>query len=163
MADDNITLMDHQIAFLNFEGKERQFNVAGDRNFHVVLTPEEAEKYLADRWNVKFHEGREEGDPGWYSLQVKVGFGGYKPPVVVMITSKGQKILGESGVAVLDAVDLKRVDMVIRPYDHNSGMGTGRSAYLKTMYATIDEDPLMAMYGLNLGTATADGDGETPF
>ena len=36
----------------------------------------------------------------------------------------------------------KQFDCVLRPYDHNSGMGTGRAAYLKTAYVTIDIDVL---------------------
>ena len=73
-----------------------------------------------------------------------------------MRTSKGDTILKEDMVSILDSVDIKQFDCVIRPYDHNSGMGTGRTAYLKTAYVTIDEDPLMMKYGFNPGTSTAE-------
>lgn len=151
------TFEDHPIVYSNFEGRATDFNPAGTRTFCLVLTPEEAQDMATRKWNVKEklpsdHEGAE----GFHFLQVKVGFQGYKPPVIVMITSKGHTILSEDMVSILDSVDIKQFDCVLRPYDHNSGMGTGRAAYLKTAYVTIDEDPLMMKYGFNVGAPKAD-------
>lgn len=165
MAEQGLeTFEDHPIVYSNFEGRATDFNPAGTRTFCLVLTPEEAEVMAANRWNVKFKEPSDaEGAEGFHFLQVKCGFQGYKPPVVVMITSKGHTILSEDMVAILDSVDIKQFDCVIRPYDHNSGMGTGRAAYLKTAYVTIDEDPLMMKYGFNPGGPKEAAPGEEPF
>ena len=46
------TLEDVCIIFRNFEGKEGQYNRAGDRNFAVVLTKEMAKAMMEDGWNV---------------------------------------------------------------------------------------------------------------
>jgi hypothetical protein len=46
----------------NFEGKEKQYNVKGKRNFCVLLTPEMAEALKNDGWNVKTLKAREPGD-----------------------------------------------------------------------------------------------------
>lgn len=151
------TFEDHPIVYSNFEGRATDFNPAGTRTFCLVLTPEEAADMASRRWNIKRKEPSEhEGAEGFDFLQVKCGFQGYKPPVIVMITSKGHTILSEDMVAILDSVDIKQFDCVLRPYDHNSGMGTGRAAYLKTAYITIDEDPLMMKYGFQVGAPKAD-------
>lgn len=151
------TFWDYPIVYSNFEGRATDFNPAGTRTFCLVLTPDEAEDMLTRRWNVKFKEPSDaEGAEGFHFLQIKCGFQGYKPPVIVMRTSKGDTILGEDMVSILDSVDIKQFDCTIRPYDHNSGMGTGRAAYLKTAYVTIDEDPLMMKYGFQPGGSKAD-------
>lgn len=160
MSDEGlVTIEGRPITYLNFEGKEGQYNVKGSRNFCTVLDPALAEELRANRWNVRESTPKEEGDEPFFYLQVKVQYGGFKPPIVVMITAKGQTILSEEMVSVLDAVDIKKVDIVIRPYDHNNG-GTGRGAYLKTMFVTIDEDPLMKKYGFTIGSSLADEPGE---
>lgn len=159
------TFEDHPIVYSNFEGRATDFNPSGTRTFCLVLTPEEAQDMMTRKWNVKFKEPSDhEGAEGFHFLQVKCGFQGYKPPVIVMITSKGHTILSEDMVSILDSVDIKQFDCVLRPYDHNSGMGTGRAAYLKTAYVTIDEDPLMMKYGFQVGAPKADVPaGEDPF
>ena len=158
MAEQGLeTFEDHPIVYSNFEGRATDFTAAGTRTFCLVLMPEEAQDMATRRWNVKFQEPSDhEGAEGFHFIQVKCGFQGYKPPVIVMRTSKGDTILKEDMVLILDSVDIKQFDCVIRPYDHNSGMGTGRTAYLKTAYVTIDEDPLMMKYGFNPGTSTAE-------
>jgi len=164
------TIKNHPITYLNFEGRASDYNALGSRNFHSVLTEEDAEILLANRYNVKQHDptaDAEELTP-WWSLQVKVQFGAFKPPLIVMITGeeKLQKVLNNDNISVLDAVDLARVDLTIRPYDHNRpGMGTGRAAYLKSGFFTLDEDELMRDYGFNpAGSAPPAGaTGDEPF
>lgn len=141
-----VTFEDHAITYLNFSGNETQFNIKGSRNFCVVLSEHEAQTLLRDGWNVRQKEGKEPGDDAFYYLQVAVRWG-FKPPIIVMITSKGRTILTEDMVGILDAVDIAKVDMVVRPRDWETPTGSGRKAYLKTMFVTIDEDELMMKYG----------------
>lgn len=141
------TLENVRIIFRNFEGKEGQYNRAGDRNFAVVLPWEVADAMAADGWNVKYPKprGDEEEDNREPYLPVTVGFKG-RPPRIVTITSRGRTELTEDNVDILDWVDIANVDLVIRPYEWEVNGRSGVKAYLKSMYVTIDEDELDRKY-----------------
>lgn len=157
------TLEDVRIIFRNFEGKEGQYNRAGDRNFAVVLTKEMAEAMMEDGWNVKFPKTRPDIDPEEDTrdpyLQVTVGYKG-RPPRIVAITSRGRTELSEENVEILDWVDIAKVDLVIRPYEWEVNGRSGVKAYLKSMYVTIDEDDLDRKYA---DVPDADLEEEPPF
>lgn len=148
-----LTVFDARILFRNFAGEERQFNSEGDRNFSLVLEPERAQRLLAEGWRVKQLKPREEGEEGDYHLKVKLNYKKGQPPKVVMITSRGKTDLGADEVAMLDAADIKKVDVVVNGW-HSDMAGGGYSGFLKTMYVTINEDELEMLYA-GIG---ADGD-----
>ena len=136
-----------RIFFRNFAGEEGRYNNAGQRNFVVFLNEDEAEAMMADGWNVKWLEPKEEGDLSQPILKVKVKFGGKgQPPRVVLITSRGRTNLDESMVSLLDWADIENVDMIIRPYEYDVNGKQGVSAYLKSIYVTIREDALELKY-----------------
>lgn len=134
-----------RIGFRNFAGEEKQYNRKGDRNFAVFLEPEIAEAMAKDGWNVKYLKPREDGDEPQAYLQVAVNFGG-RPPRVVMISSRGRVQLGEEEVSILDWAQFKNVDLIINPYEWEVSGKSGVKAYLKTIYATIEEDELDLKY-----------------
>jgi hypothetical protein len=148
--DDNTVLMENvRIIFRNFTGKEGPYNREGDRDFSVLLTPELADQLLRDGWNVKTTREREldegeitGGDP---ILPVKVSYKG-RPPTVVMVSSRGRTNLGESEIDMLDYADIQNVDLIVRPFDWSVNGKTGRKAYLKSIYVTINEDELDLKY-----------------
>jgi len=144
-SDGNILMEDARIIFRNFAGKEGKYNREGDRNFCVLLDPDLAEALDRDGWNVKALRGREEGDPDQPYLQVSVGFKN-RPPKVVMVTSRGRTTLGEDEIELLDWVDIRTVDLIIRPYNWDVSGKTGIKAYLKSIFITIDEDELDLKY-----------------
>ena len=144
-SEDTILFEDARIVFRNFSGKEGKYNREGDRNFCVLLDPDLADRLAKDGWNVKALRAREEGDPDQPYLQVSVGFRN-RPPKVVMITSKGRTTLTEDEIELLDWVDIKVVDLIVRPYDWEVSGKTGRKAYLKSIFITIDEDELDLKY-----------------
>lgn len=147
MRRNNVVLRDVELAFRNFAGNEGEFNRKGDRNFSILLRPEEAEGLEQDGWNVKFLKVREEGDLPQPYLQVSVSYNPKaQPPKIVMITSRAANILPEDLIEGLDYVDIQRVDVTLNPYDWNVSGKAGRKAYLKTMYITILEDPLDLEY-----------------
>lgn len=138
-----------RIIFKNFEGKEGQYNKAGDRNFGVILPDDVAEAMLKDGWNVKYLKPREDEDEGetevpWLSVSVAYDKG--RPPKIVMITSRGRTILDESTVETLDWADITNVDMIVRPYHWDVSGRKGIKAYLQSMYVTIEEDELERKY-----------------
>lgn len=148
MATDNTVLMEGvQIIFRNFAGKEGQYNREGDRNFAVILDDKTAKMMERDGWNVKYLKPRdndEDGEPKPY-LQVSVGYKG-RPPRVVMVTSRGRSDLGENEVEMLDWVDILNVDLIVRPYEWTVNGKSGITAYLKSIFVTIQEDELEAKY-----------------
>lgn len=143
----NATLENVELGFLNFTGRETEFNRKGDRNFSIFLSPEQASAMEADGWNVKYLKVREQGDEPQAYLQVSVSYNPKaKPPKIVMITSRKANILPEWAVENLDFVDIKHVDVTLNPYEWVVSGKTGIKAYLQTMYIEIYEDPLDLKY-----------------
>lgn len=144
-AERYVLLEDCKIIFRNFTGKETPMNREGDRNFCVLLNQTDANNLLDEGWNIKYLQPREEGDLPQPYLQVKVMFGKY-PPRVVMVASTGKTNLDEKSIANLDWAEIQKADLTIRPYTWSVGDKTGIKAYLKSLYVTIDEDPLELKY-----------------
>lgn len=140
-----------RLIFRNFAGKEGPFNQEGARNFGVVIPEDVAEAMLNDGWNVKrlniteeeSEAGVEVGTP-W--LPVKVGYGKGRPPKIVLVTERGMNPLHEDTIEQLDWADITNVDLMVRPYHYTVQGRTGISAYVQTMYVTIEEDELERKY-----------------
>lgn len=149
--DGTLVIEDARILFRNFKGEEGQFNAPGDRNFCLLLEPELAEEMAADGWNIKMLKPREEGDPPLPYIQVSVkyvGRGGkrLRPPKMVLISSRGRTELDEDLVEMLDYADIKTVDLIIRPHRWDVNGKSGIKAYVKSLFATINEDELELKY-----------------
>lgn len=143
--DGSLTMEDARILFRNFAGKEGQYNREGERSFCVILDEDIAEQMHRDGWNVKVLKSREEGDPEEPYLHVTVGFKG-RPPMIVMLTSKGRTTLSEDEVELLDWVDIAEVDLTVRPYTWSVNGKSGIKAYLKAIYVKIEESILDIKY-----------------
>lgn len=141
---------DAKIIWRNFSGEEKQYNRQGERNFAVVLDDETYETLLAEGWNAKRTKPRENDDgemePGTPHLPVKVGYKA-KPPMVVLITSSGRTNLTKDTIGTLDWAEIRNVDLIVRAYEWDVNGKTGITAYLQSMYVTIEEDALMMKYG----------------
>lgn len=145
--DDNILFEDAKLMFRNFAGAEKQFNSAGDRNFLLLLDELQADKMKRLGLNVKYFKQREEDDEPQAYMKVKVNYGKGRPPRIVMVTSAGRQEMGADEIFALDYLDLKKVDLTINPYNYNiPGGNSGVTAYLKTGFFFIDEDPLELKY-----------------
>lgn len=137
-----------RILWRNFAGKEGQYNAKGNRNFNVILPPEIVDAVVADGWNVKWLEPREEGDERQARLEVVVRWNPEtgRGPKVMMITSGGQTQLGPDLVGNLDFAEIQNVDVVIRPNVWDFNGKSGVKAYLKAIYVTIVEDEFEKKY-----------------
>lgn len=145
MKGEQFSIEGAKIVFRNFSGKEGRYNPAGRRNFSVLLNPEFAQQLLADGWNVKFLQPKEEDDIPQAHLQVRVAYGPY-PPKVVLITSRGKTALSEDEINILDWAEIANVDLIVRPYTWEVQGKQGISAYLKAAYITIVEDEFERKY-----------------
>lgn len=135
------------IRFRNFAGKEGRYNKEGDRNFCLLLDPEDADEMLKEGWNVRFLNPRDEGDEPTPYIQIKVGFGGKgRPPKIVIVTNRGKTQLDEDTVNTLDWAEIEKADIAINPYHYEVNGKSGIKAYLKTMYVTIAEDDFEDRY-----------------
>lgn len=135
-----------RIIWPNFEGRGDRFNKQGDRNFHLVIPDQEiAQAMMNDKneygngWNVKI-KTREDGEPPFMHMLVKVKFNG-RGPNVYLVSGNKQVALNEDTIKCLDDIDILSVDMDIRPYDGEMANGqTFRTAYLSAMrvYQRVD-------------------------
>lgn len=157
-----ITVEGATIIFRNFRGQPSEFNSEGTRSFGLLVDDDLAEDLRADGWNVKTlkprNEEEEKHPQAWLPVKVKYG---KIPPIAVLITSRGKTRLTEETVGQLDWARIKNVDLMVRPYQYPemSGRPAGISAYLKSIYVTIQEDALEEKYG---NIPEADGE-ELPF
>ena len=137
-----------RVIFRNFSGRETEFNRAGQRNFSVVIDdPDMARELSAQGWNVRLLESKDEHTEPIYILQVKIKFDSFAPPKVNMVSGRNVVTpLDEDTISVLDSADIKYVDLIVNPYEWAINGKTGISAYLKTMYAVIEEDAFADKY-----------------
>lgn len=131
---------DARIIYRNFSGEGSKFNREGDRNFAVIIEdPELADELIAQGWNVKIKDAREEGEPPFMTLSVKVKFND-RGPNVYLQSGNNRVRLDEESISCLDNVDIINVDLDIRPYDWEVNGKTGRTAYLHSMCVTQEVD-----------------------
>jgi len=144
---DPFVLEDVRIIFRNFAGEPDKFNPPGNRNFKVALSEDAEEILKANGWAITYLRPLVEGDPPQPIIKVRARFDKGRPPKVVMLSARGKTELDESTVGLLDYAEILRADMVITPYRWTVGENTGITAYLKTLFVTIREDPLEMKYG----------------
>ena len=148
-VDDPLTLEDIRIIWKNFSGEKRLFNESGKRNFSIPLDEETALQLREIGWNIKDNAHKiEQGQPVEYHIPVTVKMDARIPPRVFMIVrSKNIRIpLDEDTIGLLDTAELDTVDVVLRPFNWDVNGKQGVAAYLKLMYATLQEDPLDLTY-----------------
>lgn len=142
---DQLIIENAEILFRNFEGREEKYNPAGRRNFCVLINHEDAPALLAEGWNIKELNPRDEGDEPQPYLQVAVSFANV-PPNVILVTGQGKTLMTEETIGMLDWVEIKEVDLIITPYHWEVNGKSGIKAYTKSLYITIIEDAFASKY-----------------
>ena len=141
-----LQINDARIVFRNFRGEGGPYNREGDRNFALVIPNKDiADELIKDGWNVKIKEAREEGDQPFIFLTVKVKFNDIGPHIYLK-TGKAVNKLDEETVSCIEDIDIRSVNLDIRPYDWDINGKTGRTAYLQSMEIIQEIDRFAARY-----------------
>lgn len=148
-----ISIENAHLIFLNFEGKPDAFNTKGERGFAIALDPKGTliKELEDDGWHVKYPKERDDIDDEEDSrtpyLPVKVRADNY-PPKVILIADDNKTILQPEEYKMIDTADIENVDLVITPYSWEFNGKTGISAYLKSIYVTLQTDKFTKKYGI---------------
>ena len=141
---DILQVNDARIIYRNFKGEGGKYNREGDRNFAMVIPNQEiADELISRGWNVKIKAPREEGDDPFMYLPIKVKFNDHGPRIY-LTAGNHTNCLEEDMVAMLDDIDIRSVDLDIRPYDWEVTGKTGRTAYLQAMEVIQEIDRFAA-------------------
>lgn len=143
---DVLEIEDARIVFRNFSGAADKYNREGDRNFAVVIPDQEiADALIAEGWNVRIRDPRDDYDEPFMFLPVKVKFNSRGPGAYV---KSGDSVtrLNEETIGMLDEIDIEGADMDLRPFDWEVNGKTGRSAYLQNINVRQNIDRFGAMY-----------------
>ena len=136
-----------RLVYRNFSGVGSKFNREGDRNFSVVIPDQEtADALIAEGWNVKIRQPRDEDDTPFIHLPVKVKFND-RGPIIRLVSGERVNMLDEESISILDNVDIVSVDLDIRPYDWDVNGKTGRTAYLQSICVIQELDRFAEKYG----------------
>ena len=138
-----ITIRNATIFKSNFSGKEvPPYNPEGRRNFCVFIDDlNVAEDMEKDGWNIRWLQPRNEGDSKKAFLSIAVNFT-KRPPKIVLLTSKGETVLTEETVGMLDWAEKEQVDLTINPRPWVDNGRNRIKAYLRTLKVRIYEDEL---------------------
>ena len=142
---DKITLRQVPIIWTNFAGKVGQFNKKGERSFNIRIEDEAtAAVLLSAGWNVKEMKQREEDDAPCWHLPVKVNYESNWPPRIYKTNEDGtqQTLLDSSTVLILDLLRVQWADVILNPYEWSVNGKSGTTAYVDTMYAVCELNPL---------------------
>lgn len=141
-----LTIENARIIYRNFAGSAKKYNAEGLRNFHVILDPDLAKRLEKDGWNIKWPKPREDEEERNPSLKVKVRFDNY-PPYIVLISKRGQTVLDEETIGLLDTAEIESVDLRITgSYNELDTGWKGFTAYLSKLFVTISDNDLMAKH-----------------
>lgn len=163
-----------EMIFRNFEGREGDYNRAGDRNFSVVIPDiDQAIELYNLGWNVQirpkeaatriemksacrtFEERvewlnqRGELQDALFHLKVTVSYKYPEKQPKIYLIEEGMKEmteLKEGNVAILDKAPIINCDLTINPSYWNKGGRNGYMAFLKEAYITIPTSPVTDKY-----------------
>lgn len=145
--DDLFHIDNAKITYRNFRGEERgDYNAAGDRNFCLVLTPEQAAIMEAEGFRTKERPSRENEGEVEYTMPVKVNYNDEnRQPLIYKIGAR-KTLLSAKTVGNLDYAVITHIDMTIRASHWRKGGRSGVTAYLQVMYVTTAVDPYADKY-----------------
>lgn len=152
-----------RLMWRNFAGEKRLYNENGKRQFAIPLEEPLALTLREIGWNVrdnskKVEEAKLQGNELelLYHLDVTVKMDSKNPPRIFLISKRWDEVeqmekpsrtlLDEDTVGLLDVARFANVDLILRPYNWEMSGKKGVSAYLKTLFAELEQDELEQKY-----------------
>lgn len=126
---------DVQITLKNFEGKPKQNNPIGAREFYIVLTSLLAEELTQQGWSIDLWSS----DECTALLRVAIG-ARHHLPKIVMVSSNNSVALTREDCKILDSENVTSCDVVIGGYDWAFEDKKGRKAYVEELIAKCGEE-----------------------
>lgn len=147
-VDNNIYVDNARIGFRNFEGREGQYNAAGNKHFSIFIDEGIAKELEAEGWNIKWPKpsNNPEEDDRQPFFEVNVRFDKY-PPKCIMIAGENVTRLDETTVGELDYARFVKIDIILNPSKWEVRGQRGIKPYLKAIYATVETDEYLERYG----------------
>lgn len=149
--EEEITMEGVEIKWRNFAGIKGEFNKLG-YNLFTIVVPDyiDVNQMQKDGWNVKW-KAVDKLDPEageFPALEIRINMNSKYPPKVIMRSEQTKKrtYLSEDTLVELDHADIVNCDIVIGPNHYEINGKKGIRAYLRSMWATIHEDPLDLKY-----------------
>lgn len=150
--EDMVTIENTRLIFKNLSGRKSDFNEEGNRNACVVIPPEKLQEILDKGYYVKSYTSSDSQEEPLYYIKVKFKLDSDFPPRVCIKNSKRMIELNvredPDSIDQIDSSDIERIDIQFTPYDWVKGKNSGRSAYAKSLYVVLHEDPFWAKYDL---------------
>lgn len=132
--------------FSHFDGKKDVFNEEGQRNFTIIIPPENAQFLIDEGWPIRESKTLEEDDPPEYLLKVHISYK-YEPPKIFLIKGNRKvRVEKESELSDISRSTCDNINVIISPSRWVHGAKTGISAYAKEIYATVKESRFSEMY-----------------
>lgn len=133
--------------FRNFRG-ENKFNPKDKRpTFAIKLDPVLADKMEEEGWYIRWTKVRDDAPEDIESipyLKVTCNFEAKRPPLVAMIVGKTVTNLDKNTIATLDAANIDRMTIKVRPYVWDESGKYGAAAILEGMNVYVEEDDLQS-------------------
>ena len=148
---DDIVIRDAHVIYLKLSNTPNIFGKT-DRTFDVVLDDEDFAEHLTDLgWPVKIKNPKNPDYEPYKYLSCKVKFHDDSPkvrydPDIIVVDGRSKTKMTAQTVGLLDHERIKKFDLTLTLYPWKNANDSGLSVYVRSMYVTLDSDPLAAEY-----------------
>lgn len=154
---EDLIVRDAHVIFMKLSNTPDKF---GDttRKFDLVIDDKDEAQQLIDAgWPVKIKVPKNTDYEPYHYLRCKMKFHDDTPtvrydPSVFVVDGKSKTKMTAQTVGLLDNERIKKIDLVLTPYAWENTNGSGITVYVKSMYVTVDTDPLAAEYAEDIET-----------
>lgn len=134
-----------KIIHRNLSGVQKEYNRAGNRNFSIVLTEDEADMLIERGFNVRVRPGQNDPSERFCFLPVTVSYN-HIPPKIYRVTRDKMVLLTEANVGVIDSSDILNVDLSVNARHWEINGNQGIKPYVSVMYVEVEEDAFADKY-----------------
>lgn len=160
-----IVMLRHvEVPFKNFIGAPTNLHRDGEQpNFTCVISEQDAEALKAQQWSgIGIIAPGRPGDPVRHRVNIKVGFR-KSPPNLAFKYENDSRLhpVTEETLNLLQELNILYVDVSFEPSYWSRPTGEyGFTPYVRTLVATVSEDPLAREYGFYNQAPAPTPDGE---